>query len=56
MVGNYGDWCNILLTSLGYREERTSVSGHGNTTVSHNDHLLLHVYLGRNNNFGKVIH
>ncbi|WVZ23240.1 hypothetical protein V8G54_001784, partial [Vigna mungo] len=50
---NYGDWSNILLTSLGYREERTSVSGHGNTTVSHNDHLLLHIYLGRNNNFGK---
>ena len=55
VLGNYGDRRNILLTNMGYREERTGVSSHGNTTGFDHDHLLLRNSLGRDHNFGKVI-
>lgn len=54
MIGNHGDRCDILLTNMGYREERTSVSSHVNTTSFDHDYDLLSNSLGRDNKFGKV--
>lgn len=53
ILWNNGDWCDILLTNMGYREEGTSVSSHVNTISSHHDYVLLNNSPWRDTKFGK---
>ncbi|KAL3015175.1 hypothetical protein AAZX31_06G142900 [Glycine max] len=45
-LGNYGHGRNILLTNMGYREERTRVSSHVNSTGSYYYNLRFCNHLG----------